>query len=99
MKVTYYLMQQKNKTNNERQSWGVTHSDLNWMKSNRLNQIEHGLNNEDDVNNEDNPQIGDMWQYKVHHLLTEKIVDDSSPWQAQYNWPQTGNDISCLNRK
>ena len=36
---------------------------------------------------------------RVYSILPEKNVFDSSPWQPQHNWPQTGNPISCLNRK
>ena len=36
---------------------------------------------------------------RVFSILPEKDVYDSSPWQPQHNWPQTGNPISCLNRK
>ena len=36
---------------------------------------------------------------RVYSILPEKNVYDPSPWQSQHNWPQTGNPISCLNRK
>ena len=48
----------------------------------------------------------DFWRkttFDGRHLwrntTTWKNVYDSSPWQPQHNWPQTGNPISCLNRK
>ena len=40
-----------------------------------------------------------MTVYRVYSILPEKNVYDSSPWQPQQNWSQTGNTISCLNRK
>ena len=33
----------------------------------------------------------------VNFISPEKIVDDSSPLQAQHNCPQAGNAIMCLN--
>ena len=36
---------------------------------------------------------------RVYSILPEKHVFDSTPWQPQHNWPQTGNPISCPNRK
>ena len=36
---------------------------------------------------------------RVYCILPEKHVFDSSPWQPQHNWRQTGNPISCPNRK
>jgi len=36
---------------------------------------------------------------RVYSILPENNVYDSSPWQPQHNWPQTGNPVSCLNRK
>ena len=35
----------------------------------------------------------------IYSILPEKNVYNSSPWQPQHNWPQTGNPISCLSRK
>jgi len=35
----------------------------------------------------------------VYSILPEKNVYDSSPWQSQHNWPQTGNSICCLKWK
>ena len=36
---------------------------------------------------------------RVFSISPEKNVYDSSPWLPQHNWLQTGNPISCLNRK
>ena len=36
---------------------------------------------------------------RVYSILPENNVYDSSSWQPQHNWPQTGNPISCLSRK
>ena len=36
---------------------------------------------------------------RLYRVLPEKNVYDSSPWQSQHNWAQTGNPISGLNRK
>ena len=50
------------------------------------------------------PLMEDVLRWKttfdrVYSILPEKNVYNSSPWQPQHNWPQTGNLISCLNRK
>ena len=35
----------------------------------------------------------------IYHISPEKIVENSSPWQPQHNWPQTENAMSCLKLK
>ena len=73
-------------------------------------QNEDDLKNEDNPKNEDNLKNKDDLKnkdylkkkkshFRVNLILPEIIVDDFSPWQSQYNWPQTGNAISCLNQK
>ena len=36
---------------------------------------------------------------RMFSILPEKNVYDSSPWQPQHKWSQTGNPIRCLSRK
>ena len=55
--------------------------------------IKDALKNEDDLKNEDNPKNEDILRNEVKTTLPEKIVDDSLAWQAQRNWPKTGNAI------
>ena len=89
-------------TNNERLSWAMPHSGLK-------------PKNEKDPEEEDDFRWkmtfdgrrplteDDLWRKttfdSVYSILPEKNVYNSSPWQSQHNWPQTGNSISCLNRK
>ena len=61
---------------------------------------EENLKNEDDLKNEDILKNEDNTKMcMASTTLSEKIVDDSSAWQAQQNWPKIGNAISCLSRK
>ena len=57
------------------------------------------LKKEDVIKNEDNLKNEDILRNEVKTTLPEKIVDDSSAWQAQRNWPKTKNASRCLSRK
>ena len=63
------------------------------MKTTSEMMMTDDLKNEDILKNEDNTKN------TASTTLPEKIVDDSSAWQAQRNWPKTGNAISYLSQK
>ena len=54
---------------------------------------------EDDLKIKDDIKKLRHKEHGLKNIAWKKFVDDFSAWQAQQNWPKTGNVISCLIRK